>query len=157
SGANTYTGSTTVSTGTLLATNTTGTANGTGTVTVGGAGTLGGSGKVGTVVVNAGGTLAPGTVVTAILNSGNVTFASGSFFNAVLNGTTAGAGYTQLNATGTVALNGAMLNVSLTAPVAVNDTFTIVQATGALTGTFAGLTDGTTFTLGADLFKINYS
>jgi fibronectin-binding autotransporter adhesin len=145
-----------IGTGTLLlsATNTF-----TGGTTVN-AGTLGGSGKTGTgtVTVDAGATLAPGSTTTAILSTGNVTFASGSNVNVLINGTTAGSGYDQLNATGTVALNGATLNVSLgTMTVADGSSLTIIKAT-SVTGTFENLpASGDTITVGGETFQITYN
>src|SRR5207247_10558837 len=124
SGANIYTGPTTVSTGTLLV-------NGsvTSNVTVASGATLGGSGTVNsanTVTVNSGGHLAPGTSP-GILNSGNLTLASGSNFDAELNGTTVGTQYDQQNVTGTVALGGATLNLTLGFTPAAGNTLTSIN------------------------------
>jgi fibronectin-binding autotransporter adhesin len=62
----------------------------------------------------------------------------------------------QLNATGTVNLNGATLNVNPTAAVGIGNSFTIIQASTALEGTFAGLSQGATITVGGDVFTISY-
>src|SRR5262249_25707071 len=137
-GSNTYTGATTINGGTILASNVSGTATGTGVVMVNSSGTLAGSGKVGTVQVNAGGTLAPGSGTTAMLISGNLTMASGSSFNVTVNGSGAGTGYDQLNATGTVNLGGATLNVIPGLGSMVGDTYTIIRNVNAVVGTFAG-------------------
>jgi autotransporter-associated beta strand protein len=119
------------------------------------AGTLGGSGTIGAVQVDAGATLAPGSTNTGILSTGTVAFASGSAFNVKLNGTTAGSGFDQLNATGTVNLNGATLNVSLgTTTIPVNGSVTIIQATTSVAGTFAG---PSTITVGTETFQITYN
>ncbi len=112
SGNNPYTGTTTVTAGTLLV-------NGSqskSAVTVARGAILGGTnGTVDNVSVP-GGTVSPGAAAsseTGILNSGNVTFSSTAAFNVDLDGTTAGNGYDQLSATGTVALgNSTALNVS---------------------------------------------
>ena len=100
---NTYTGATTVNAGTLLV-------NGSqpvSAVTVNTGAILGGTdGTVG-AVSDSGGTISPGAAMSAgsgILNTGNVMFSSTAAYNVDLNGTTAGSGYDELNAAGTVAL-----------------------------------------------------
>lgn len=152
SGTSTYTGTTSVTDGKLVV-------NGnisTSTTTVSGTGTLGGSGSVGSITVASGGTLAPGNSP-GILNTGNVDLQSGSNLNMEINGTVAGTDYDQLNVTGTVTLAG-LLNVSLGYTPAVSDLLFILlnDGTDAVTGTFSGLADGSTFTLGGSEFKISY-
>ncbi len=153
-GTNTYSGGTTVTAGTLLVTGSL-----TSLVTVNDTGTAGGSGTLGGgVVVNAGGRLAPGlSATTGILRAAAVTLTSGSTYHARLNGTTAGTGYDQLQATGNVALGGATLSIagSITPPA--GTPFTLIQTTGALSGTFQGLANGATLTVGPTLYRIAYT
>jgi autotransporter-associated beta strand protein len=156
SGTNTYTGTTTVMSGSLLV-------NGSqagNVVAVKNTATLGGSGTVGPVNMQLGGTLMPGTssAQTGILNCGNLTFVAGSNFNVALNGTTVGSGYDQANVTGTVNLAGSTLHLTLGFTPAVGAAFTIINndGTDAVVGTFAGLTQNSTFVVNGMTFQINY-
>ena len=92
-----------------------------------------------------------------------MTFNSGSVFDVDLNGTTETSGtyqYDQLNVTGTAALGTAVptLNVSLASGYvpAVNSTYTIINASTSLTGTFNALPSGTDFLVNGYLFQITY-
>ncbi len=149
-----FTGRTFVNAGTLLVN---GSLAGTDLVPVSSGATLGGSGTVPAITVASGATLAPGTSP-GILSSGNVAFSSGSTFSVELNGTTVGTQYDQLDVTGTVDLGSATLSVSLGFAPTSGDTFNIINNDGseAITGTFNGLAEGATFTIGADAFQISY-
>ncbi len=157
SAANSYSGLTTVSSGTLLV-------NGSqpgSALTVNSGATLGGTnGKIGAVSVP-GGTVSPGAASagSGILNSGNVNFSSTAALNVDLDGTIAGTGYDQLNVTGTVNLGtSTKLNVTLGTgftPVPGN-TFTIIQSSSAISGTFTSLAEGTLFSANGQFFQISY-
>ena len=153
SGVNTYTGATTVNAGTLAV-------NGSivSPVTVSSGGTLSGTGTISNVVtVNSGGTLSPGNSA-GILNTGDLTLDGGGTLGVEINGTTVGTQYDQVNVTGTVNLAGSpTLNVNVGFASAAGNTFTIIQSTGAITGTFSGLPEGGTFTVGGRTFRINYT
>ncbi|HUK22511.1 MAG TPA: autotransporter-associated beta strand repeat-containing protein [Gemmatimonadales bacterium] len=155
SGNNTYTGNTVVSAGTLLVNG----AQGGSAVSLNG-GTIGGTGTVGAITSTAaGGAVAPGQGP-GILNSGNVNLSTGApSFVVQLNGTTLGTGYDQLNVTGTVNLTGATLSGSVGFTATDGMTFTIINNDGAdaITGTFAGLAQGSTVTLSGQTFKISYT
>lgn len=152
-GDNTYTGATTLSGGTLLV-------NGSqpqSAVTVSTGATLGGSGVVGHISA-VDGVVALGT---GILTSSNVLFyAYSSSLVVELHGTNAGSGYGQLNVRGDVSMgNGVGLNVLLTFPSAVGNSFTIINNDGsdAVSGTFAGLPEGATLIIGGAQFRISYA
>ena len=126
-------------------------------VYVGNLATLGGSGTVGTITAN--GTISPGNSP-GILNSSNVTFSGTGKYIVELTGPTAGTNYDQLNVTGTNILANATLTVipAFTTPVAIGQKFTIVNNDGAdaISGTFSGLAEGATATVGGFGFQISY-
>ena len=154
SAANTYTGNTTVSAGTLLLTNTTGSGTGYGSVTVASGAAFGGTSTVnGSLAVNGTGKLivglptGPGTLTLR----GTTTLSSTSSFEARLAGATAGTGYSQLvvAAGGSIDLGGTTFLPTLTYTPSSTDTVFLIDnrnATGGLTGTFAGLAQGATVT-----------
>jgi uncharacterized repeat protein (TIGR01451 family) len=105
-----------------------------------------------------GGTVSPGPGP-GILNSGNLNWSSGGpSFVVQLNGTTAGTGYDRLNVTGTVNLSGATLSGTVGFAAADGMAFTIITNDGAdaITGTFAGLAQGSSVTLSGQKFTISY-
>ncbi len=123
---------------------------------------LGGSGTVSTVVVSNVGTLTPGSALgnsPAILSTGNLTFNAGATYKVDLDGTTEGTGYDQANVTGSVVLNNATLVASLGFAATVGDTYTIIDNddSDAVSGTFSGLSEGATFTVGNATMSISYT
>jgi hypothetical protein len=125
------------------------------------AGLLDGSGTVnGPITISSRGFLLPGDYGPGTLTvKGDVTLNSGAQFLDVFNGNTnAGIDYGQLASTGTVNLNGSTLNVALLyQPNGTPTPLTIIKA-NTVAGTFAGLPDGTKFTLGGSTatFTISY-
>ena len=91
----------------------------------------------------------PGTA-TGRLTTGTVSFASAASLTMAINGTTAGTDYDVLSAVGSVSLGGATLTTTLGFTPTSGQTFTIVDNLGSspITGTFAGLPEGTTFDVG---------
>ena len=130
-----------------------------GTVNVTGSGSLNGSGIVaGKLTNNA--TVSPGNSPGIITVDGNYEQGSTGTLNIELGGTTAGTQYDQLDVNGTVTLAGS-LNRSLINGFnpAVGNTFTIIDndGTDAVSGTFSGLIQGATFTLGYATVQISYA
>jgi autotransporter-associated beta strand protein len=166
-GANIYTGGTTVNDGHLFVNNTSGSGTGTGNVTVNAIGaaigTLGGNGTIsGLVTVNGGATLAPGPTgngSTGILNTGTLTLNSDSNFSLDLNGPLAGTDYDQVDVTGEVFIAGSNLLINTALGLAVGDQLFILENDGfdLITGTFAGLANGATFTQDGVTFQIFYN
>lgn len=126
-------------------------------------GTLKGSGNVtGAVDVTATGTVAPGNSP-GVLSTGNISFVSGSTLDEEIGGAVSGvnpAGYDQVLVTGTVDVTGATLNIipfnNFTPTV--GDQFVIIANDGsdAVTGTFNGLAEGATVTVGTATYSISY-
>jgi autotransporter-associated beta strand protein len=140
SNVNTYTGPTTITAGRLAV-------NGSiaSDVTVGSGGNLGGSGTIfGTVVNN--GIISPGNSIGTITINGAYTQAAGSSYQVEVN---AAGQSDRINVTGvpgTATLNGGTVVVQA-APgsYARTTTYTIVNATGGVTGTYSGLTTNFAF------------
>jgi fibronectin-binding autotransporter adhesin len=122
-------------------------------------GTLAGNGTTGNVT-SQGGIISPGNSPGEV-NSGNLTLDSSSSLVEQIGGTTPGTGYDQINVTGTVSLGSATLNTSLYNGFepSLSDVYTIINNDGsdAVTGTFAGLAQGATFTVGDVTFTISYT
>jgi hypothetical protein len=120
----------------------------------------GGASEVGPLAVSNGGNVYigdPGSP--GILHvSGGATFDSSSGLTMYVGraGTTAGGDYSQLSATGAVDLGGVPFGLAGNAPggscLALNpgDVMTILTTTGTLTGTFSGVPNGTTVSVGCD-------
>jgi hypothetical protein len=124
-------------------------------------GTLGGTGTVGRVFMDASSAViapgsSPGILTCSNFNSGST---GPGTLQIELDGTTPGSGYDQLNVHGTVNLSGITLNASLNFPSSPNDQFVIINNDGsdAVTGTFNGLPQGATLTVGGEYFQVAYN
>lgn len=121
-------------------------------------GTLAGSGAVaGSLTIDAGATLSPGSGP-GLFSAGSVSFASGSHFTAELNGLAAGQ-HDQLKVTGSVSLDGMTLALSAGFSAADGDKIVLIDNQGGngITGTFAGLPEGTVINAGGShFFQISY-
>ncbi len=136
-GSNTFTGGTTVAAGTLFVNGSL--ASG---VTVNIGGTLGGNGTISGAVVNAG-TLAPGNSIGLLTVNGSYTQAPGSFYQVEAN---AAGQADRINVGGNAILQGGTVQV-LAQPgnYRPSTTYTIVNATGGVTGTYSGVTSNFAF------------
>ena len=131
-GTSTYGGPTTVSAGTLLVNGSLASSNG---VTVASGASLGGGGTVPNTTINAGGALAPGNSIGTISIGGNLTFVGAG--NYVVEVAPASADRT--NATGTAALSGTLRAVGTGGMYTVGARYTVLNATGGISGTFGSL------------------
>jgi autotransporter-associated beta strand protein len=158
-GTNSYTGTTTITgpTTTLLVDDTIGTVENL-------QGVLGGNGTVGEVT-NVGATVSPGhSPSPGVLTTGSLTLDSNSTFDTVLDGTSPGngtTGYSQVDASGAVTLDGATLDATLgsTYSPTAGDTLTIIDnmSGSPVTGIFAGLAQGAILTVSGTRFSISYT
>ncbi|WP_413814283.1 autotransporter-associated beta strand repeat-containing protein, partial [Bosea sp. Root483D1] len=137
SGTSTYTGATRVEAGKLVV-------NGSlaSNVTLDG-GTLGGSGTIGALAVASGGTVAPGNSIGTLNVSGNVAFAAGSTYQVEIN---AAGQSDRIVATGLATISGGTVAVlAETGNYAASTTYTILTATGGVTGRFTTATSNLVF------------
>jgi autotransporter-associated beta strand protein len=129
---NTYTGATTVNGGTLVVDGSTALSS---LTTVNAGATLAGSGTVGNTAI-AGGTLAPGSAGGSIFGpltvQGSLSFTTASTYMIQVSPANAG----RTNVTGTATLGGATVNAVFAPGSYVNKQYTIVNATGGVSGTF---------------------
>ncbi|MBR1244455.1 cadherin-like domain-containing protein [Bradyrhizobium sp. AUGA SZCCT0274] len=154
---NTYSGATTVLQGTLDVEGSIARS----AVTVHSGATLTGGGTTGAVTVQSGGVFdLTFDAVAGDMNTGSLSFSSGATFAVQLGGAQAGV-FDQVVVNGTVALGGATLNLLLFSGFvpAVGNSFRIIDNNGtadAVTGTFAGHAEGSTFFSGAVRYAISY-
>ncbi|GJD36630.1 autotransporter outer membrane beta-barrel domain-containing protein [Methylobacterium aerolatum] len=140
SGTNSYTGATTVGAGTLNLTGSLASA-----VTVASGALVTGTGTAGGLFVQSGGAAAPGTVggLGTLNVAGNVTFAAGSTYRVDAN---AAGQSDRIAATGTATLQGGLVQVTAgTGQYAPATRYTILTATGGVSGRFAGVTSNFAF------------
>lgn len=137
-GTNAYTGATSIDGGVL---DVEGSITGTSTVMVNAGGILSGTGLVDPLVVTiaSGGTLAPGngTAGTSLAIEGNLVLASGAIYLVQVNPTMSS--YTTV--TGNANLGGATVNAVFASGSYVSKTYTILTASGGVSGTFGSLVD----------------
>ena len=125
-------------------------------------GQLSGSGVVVADINNTGGTVAPGHSPGVLSQTGDFTHSLGGTLAIEIGGTTLGTEYDQLAITGSASLSG-MLDVALLdlgggpfAPT-LGNLFTILTATGGVTGTFATMAGDLPALTGGNEWAINYN
>ena len=118
-------------------------------------GTLTGTGTVGNLASSGTGAVSPGNSPGILAVNGNLTLAGP--YVVELNGRTPGTQYDRLALNGFVALSGP-LNLSMGYTPAAGDGYVILtnDGTDSVMGTFAGMPEGTTVTLGGLNFHITY-
>ena len=134
-GTNSYTGATSVVGGTFEVDGSVTASN----ITVGNGGTLSSTGKVGDPTIQAGGTLAPGSAANpsgTLTIVGPLTFQAGSTYQIALTPTAD----SSTAVTGTTTIGGGTVNVLAGAGTYTAARYTLLTATGGVTGRFAGLT-----------------
>ncbi len=141
-GVNTYTGATSINAGTLAV-------NGsiTSPVTVNNGGTLGGSGTInGAVTMASGGILAPGNSIGTLTVNGQMSFAAGSVYRVEVDPAGNADRINVTGAPGTASLGGATVDVQASAgSYQANTRYTILSATGGVTGIFGAVTSNLAF------------
>ena len=138
-GTATYTGSTTIDGGTMIVNGSIASSSG---LLVNPLGTLSGSGTVPSTVVN--GTVAPGTPGSALTVAGTYTQNAGGTYRATV---TAAGLSDRLDVTGTAALNGTLAVAAAPGNYLPNRTYTLLNATGGVTGGFASVVSNYPFLL----------
>ena len=128
SGQNTYTGPTYVDAGTLSITGSI-----TSSVFVNSGGVLSGSGTVGSTTINDGGLLAPANPGGALTVQGNLVLSTAGAYLVELNNGVSD----RVNVTGSATLSGSVIVALL--GTSVSKQYTILNATGGIAGTFAGV------------------
>lgn len=104
-------------------------------ITVQSGGTLAGTGTVGSTIVASGGTLAPGNSIGTLTVNGNLTLASGANYSAEVSPTAAD----RTVVSGTASLNGTVVTSVAPGAYAFGQRYTILTATGGVSGAFAAL------------------
>ncbi|WP_306577304.1 autotransporter domain-containing protein [Bradyrhizobium sp. SRS-191] len=132
SGVNNYTGTTTINGGILQVD---GSIAASSLTTINAGGTLSGTGTVGHLLVASGGTFTPGSgsVGSSMTVSGNLAFQSGALYIVQVDPTTS----SFATVAGTATLEGATVSASFAAGSYIEKRYTILTATGGLSGTFA--------------------
>ncbi len=133
-GINTYTGATTINAGWLWVD---GSIAASSLTTVNSGAWLVGAGTLGNTQVNAGGLLGPGngTPGTSLTISGNLAFQSGALYLVAVNPSAA----SSATVTGSATLNGATVNAAFLTGSYISKQYTILTATGGISGTFASV------------------
>jgi outer membrane autotransporter protein len=133
----TYTGATTVNDGTLLVNGSIASSSG---LTVNASGTIGGTGTLPSTIIS-GGTLAPGNSIGTVAVQGNLAFSPTSTYLVEISPTASD----RTNVTGTATLAGTVHVVPEAGSYAPGTTYTILNATGGVIGTFSALTFDSAF------------
>lgn len=131
---------------------------------ISGGGIIDGLGAIGAVSAAESGWLQvipAGAGTTGVLYTGSLSLSTFAFFNVDINGSTEGAGYDQMNVTGTVALGektSLVINLSDQYSPVVGQEFVLIKNDGsdAVTGAFIGMPEGATVVLKGRQFRVTY-
>jgi autotransporter-associated beta strand protein len=134
SAASPYTGATTINGGALLVN---GSIASSSLVTVNSGATLGGTGTVGRTTIASGGALSPGLSVGTLAVNGDLVFSAGARYFAEVAANAAD----RVNVSGSASLAGTLRAIAAGGPYAPGQ-FTLLSASGGLSGTFALTTEG---------------
>jgi hypothetical protein len=111
----------------------------------------------GALSLDAGTTIKPATPGVDA-NTSALSFAAGDTLQIDINGATVDSQYSQLSVVGPVTLTGVTLSLNVNFPAMTGtETFTIVNATGGVTGQFSGLIQGGTIIVGSYACTVNYT
>jgi hypothetical protein len=111
----------------------------------------------GTLTLDAGTTVRPVTPGVDA-NTSAFSFAAGDTLQIDITGATVDSQYSQLSVVGPVTLTGVTLSLSSNFPAMIGtETFTIVNATGGVTGQFSGLNQGGAISVGSFAYTVNYT
>jgi hypothetical protein len=111
----------------------------------------------GTLGLDAGTTIRPGTPGVDA-NTSALSFAAGDTLQMDITGATVDSQYSQLSVVGPVTLTGVTLSLNVNFPAMIGtETFTIVNATGGVTGQFSGLIQGGAISVGSFAYTANYT
>lgn len=106
------------------------------------------------------GDLSPGGSIGKLPVTSDVVLSAGDTLTIEIDGTAGPGnigGHDQLSVTsGDVTLGGATLAIEASTMVGAGSVFTIVEGSGNISGTFAGLADGDTLSAGGSIYRINY-
>lgn len=119
-------------------------------------GGLWGIGTVGPVVVTSGFINPPSGRLGVLTVAGSVTLGPSAGMYPVIVNPAVGTGCPQLSVTGAIALGSAFLYPSLNPSSTTGSVYTIIQAAGGVTGTFASKPDGSTFYVNGRTLRIDY-
>ena len=111
----------------------------------------------GTLSLDAGSTIRPATKGVDA-NTSALSFAAGDTLQIDITGATVDTQYSQLSVVGPVTLTGVALSLSVNFPAMIGtETFTIVNATGGVTGQFSGLIQDGAISVGSFAYTVNYT
>ncbi|MCY2978999.1 MAG: immunoglobulin domain-containing protein [Planctomycetota bacterium] len=111
----------------------------------------------GTLGLDAGSTIKPVTPGVDA-NTSALSFAAGETLQMDITGATVDSQYSQLSVVGPVTLTGVTLSLNVNFPAMIGtETFTIVNATGGVTGQFSGLIQEGAISVGSFAYTVNYT
>ena len=120
-------------------------------------GVLMGTGTVGAISNAGGGKIAPGHSPGTINSAGPVVLSGSIDFEEEITGVTPGTQYDVFNVTGTIDLNNANLVLLPSGTQPNGSVFTIINASGGVSGIFSGKPENSLFTAGGKQWRINYT